>query len=110
MKPVVLLLETAEIDLVEIQRYVELSDGLERADALLGGIERIIAALASLPDRGHAPPELDRIGISDFREVHFKPYRIIYTPARNQVLIHCVLDGRRDMMTILQQRLLRAGG
>jgi len=25
----------------------------------------------------------------------------------NEVIIHCVLDGRRDMQTLLQQRLLR---
>jgi len=108
--PAVLLLETAERDLAEIHRYLEMSDGQERADALLAGIERVVAALATMPGRGRIPPELELIGVRDFRETHFKPYRIIYSIADNRVLVRCILDGRRDMMTILQQRLLRTNG
>jgi len=50
---------------------------------------------------------LDKMGIREFREIHFKPYRIVYSIHENEVFVHCVLDGRRDMQTLLQQRLLR---
>jgi toxin ParE1/3/4 len=50
---------------------------------------------------------LERLGVLEYREVFFKPYRIIYEVARASVFIHCVLDGRRDLRDILQQRLLR---
>jgi toxin ParE1/3/4 len=60
-----------------------------------------------MPDRGHVPPELERIGVLEFREVFYKPYRIIYQIIGNNVYIHCILDGRRDMQDILQQRVLR---
>jgi toxin ParE1/3/4 len=57
--------------------------------------------------RGHIPPELERIGVLEFREIFFKPYRIIYQVIRSDVYFHCVLDGRRDLQDLLQRRVLR---
>ncbi|MFZ4857433.1 MAG: type II toxin-antitoxin system RelE/ParE family toxin [Desulfuromonadaceae bacterium] len=107
MKFKIVVIAAAKSDLREIFHYVELNDSSERADTLVDGVERAIAALTEMPQRGHCPPELDRIGNQDFREIHFKPYRIIYSIRENEVIVHCVLDGRRDMQTLLQQRLLR---
>ena len=107
MKRRVALVEAAETDLYEIHLYVESNDSLERADELLDGLEQAVASLAEMPERGHFPPELERIGIREYREIHFKPYRIVYTIRKDAVIVHCVLDGRRDMQSLLQQRLLR---
>ena len=74
---------------------------------LVDGVEQAIASLTEMPQRGHIPPELDKTGNREFREIHFKPFQIIYSIRENEVIIHCVLDGRRDMQTLLQQRLLR---
>jgi toxin ParE1/3/4 len=60
-----------------------------------------------MPQRGHCTPELVKIGIRDFRELHFKPYRIIYSIHGQEVIVKSVLDGRRDMQTLLQQCMLR---
>lgn len=103
----VVLLEAAQWDLFDIHQYVEQNDSPESADRLLDGVERIIAALETMPERGHFPPELERIGIRLYREIHFKPYRIIYAIEGDAVLVYGVLDGRRDMQTLLQQRMLR---
>ncbi len=97
----------AKSDLREIFRYVEQHDSPESADKLVDGIEKSIISLAMLPERGHYPPELERIGVREFREIHFKPYRIVYSIHENNIVVHCVLDGRRDMQTLLQQRMLR---
>lgn len=107
MKFRIVVIAAAKSDLREIFHYVELNDSLERADTLVDGVERAIASLAEMPQRGHHPPELDRIGNRDFREIHFESYRIIYFIRENEVIVLCVLDGRRDMQTLLQQRLLR---
>jgi toxin ParE1/3/4 len=53
------------------------------------------------------PPELSRINVTAFLEVHFKPYRILYEIDTATVYMHCVLDGRRDLTTLLERRLLR---
>ena len=107
MKSRVSLAETAELDLYEIHLYVELHDSTERADSLLDGIGQALLSLETVPERGHYPPELERIGIRAYREIHFKPYRIVYEICQRDVIVHCVLDGKRDMQTLLQQRLLR---
>jgi toxin ParE1/3/4 len=107
MKFRIVIIAAAKSDLREIFHYVELNDSYEHADKLIDGVERAIAALTEMPQRGHYPPELDRIGNRDFRGIHFKPYRITYSICENVVIVHCVLDGRRDMQTLLQQRLLR---
>lgn len=107
MKRRISLVETAERDLFEIHLYVESDDSPERADALLDGLERAVATLAEMPERGHVPPELERIGIREYREIHYKPYRILYAIDGDGVIVHCILDGRRDMQSLLEHRLLR---
>jgi len=107
MKYRIVLVESAEWDIYDIHLYIEFNESPERADTILDGLERSIAALADMPERGHIPPELERIGIRDYREIHFKPYRIVYAIDGDCVIVHCVLDGRRDMQTLLQQRVLR---
>lgn len=97
----------AEEDLFEIYRYVALSDSIGQADRLFDALKRACSSLRTLPLRGHIPPELQDIGVSQFREIRFKPYRIFYSIVHRTVTIHCVLDGRRDMQTLLQERLLR---
>ena len=60
-----------------------------------------------MANRGHIPPELERVGVYEYREIYFKPYRIIYQIVESDVYIHCVLDSRRDLEDLLQERLLR---
>ena len=103
---VIVDLET-EDDLFDIYTYVALNDSLERADKLYASLKQTCSKLKTLPLRGNIPPELFEIGVTEFRELHFKPYRIIYSLESTSVYIHCILDGRRDVQTILQERLLR---
>lgn len=97
----------AEQDLVDLYHYVAAHDSPERADDVLEQLESLCLELAELPWRGHLPPELDRIGITACREVHFKSYRVIYRVIGQEIFVHCVLDGRRDMQSLLERRLLR---
>ena len=94
----------AEDDLFELYKYVAVNDS---AKNLLNKIEQACKKLSTFPDRGHFPPELERIGIFSYKEVHYKPYRIIYQIMESNVFIHCILDGRRDLEQILQERLIR---
>lgn len=107
MKFSVHLIAEAEKDIDDLYFYVAKNDSAEKAAKLLENIEQIIMSLEALPNRGHYPPELERIGVFDFREVFFKPYRIIYEVVRADVFVHCVLDGRRDLQDLLQQRMLQ---
>ncbi len=98
---------TAQDDLYEIYTYVAMNDSVERADKLFRALRNTCYKLKILPLRGHIPPELFEVGVVEFREIHYKPYRIFYSIENNTVQVHCVLDGRRDIQTILQERYLR---
>jgi len=97
----------AEDDLLDIYRYVAANDSIRQADRVLAALTQACQKLRTVPLRGHIPPELERIGVPDFREVRYKPYRIFYSVQKRTVFIHCILDGRRDLQTLLQERLIR---
>ena len=101
------IIEDAEYDLIDIYNYVSVHDSAKSAAYVLDRLESLCMTLDELPYRGHVPPELERIGITDYLELHFKPYRIIYEVVRQDVYVHGVLDGRRDMVSLLERRLLR---
>jgi toxin ParE1/3/4 len=44
----------------------------------------------------------------EYREISFKPYRIIYRVMAENVYVLVIADGRRDMQALLQRRLLQA--
>jgi len=96
----------AERDIEDIHRYIAAHGGGVIADRVLKRIEQTCLGLATLPERGNVPKELLPLGISEYREAHSKPYRIIYRVIGRQVIVYCVLDGRRDMQSLLQLRLL----
>ena len=97
----------AEQDLNEIIHYIARHDSHKQALYVLERIEQACERLKQFPERGHIPPELRDLGLNQYREVFFKPYRIIYQIINRDVYIHCILDGRRDLQTLLQQRLMR---
>lgn len=103
----VLIIAEAEEDIFEIYNYVATFDAIGKAEKLFANLKETIESLDHQPNRGHVPPELERINVDDFLEIHFKPYRIIYQVEDDNVFVHCVLDGRRDLHEILQKRLLR---
>ncbi|MEW8232132.1 MAG: type II toxin-antitoxin system RelE/ParE family toxin [Candidatus Thiodiazotropha endolucinida] len=59
------LTENAEQDLIDIYRYIALHDSEKNVDYVLDQLESLCSRLAELPKRGHIPPELDRIGMTN---------------------------------------------
>ena len=101
------LIIDAETDLFDIYLYVAQHDSPEKATRLLENLEKTVLRLETTPLRGICPPELEGIGVFEFREIFFKPYRIIYEVKKTNVYVHCIIDGRRDLQDLLQTRLLR---
>jgi toxin ParE1/3/4 len=101
----VLLTDSAAVDLEELDEFILSNDSVESADYVLGMLDEVIGTLAEFPERGKYPPELSALGIQDYREIFFKPYRVIYRVLEKKVYIYLVVDGRRDMQTLLLRRL-----
>ncbi|MFN5793070.1 MAG: type II toxin-antitoxin system RelE/ParE family toxin, partial [Burkholderiales bacterium] len=46
------------------------------------------------------------LGIKEYRQTFFKPYRLVYRITDRKVTIYLIVDGRRDMQAVLARRLL----
>jgi toxin ParE1/3/4 len=104
----VFLTADAARDLEELHDYVVWHDAPGKAEHLLERIERTFSSLSEYPERGAYPKELLTLGIREYREIFFKPYRVIYHVMGDAVYVLLIADGRRDMQTLLQRRLLKA--
>ena len=101
------ILEQAEQDLFDIYYYIAYHDDKEKALNLLNKLEESCLSLDNMPQRGVIPQELSKIGVLDYLQIICFNYRILYLIDNDQVFIYAVLDGRRDMQQLLEQRLLR---
>jgi toxin ParE1/3/4 len=96
----------AEKDLQALYDYLFDHRSPDHADALLGALFEAIDTLERFPDRGVVPKELAAVGIREYRQILLPPYRIIYRVMDATVYILLIADGRRDMQSLLEQRLL----
>jgi len=104
----VFLTDDAIRDLDELYNHISRHDVPKKADYVLQQIEKAFSSLAEFPERGAWPNELLALGIREYREIFFKPYRIIYRIIDKDVYVLLIADGRRDMQALLQRRLLEA--
>lgn len=107
MNKTVWLSPEAEEDLFSIWKYTATSDSVEKADNLFADIKEKILLLDAFSDRGHLPPELERVGVYEYQEIHCKQFRIIYKASEADVIVYAVLDGRRSLQDLLLERLIR---
>lgn len=104
----VLLTDDAEIDLQELYEYIAHSDSIQAADHVLHRLEEAASTLAEDPSRGSTPKELRSLGLGEYRQIFFKPYRVLYRVLDERVVIYLIADGRRNMQSLLSRRLLRS--
>lgn len=97
----------AESDLNEILAFLSEREGPSMAKRILEGLLDAVDSLTKCPERGSHPKELLKLGIREFRQLMFQPYRLIYRMAGNQVFLLLVADGRRDFQSLLERRVLR---
>lgn len=83
------------------------AQGANCADALLDRLFATISSLAEFSLRGPVPPELEILGIADWRQISDPPHRIIYTLEGETLTVAIVADARRDFSSLLERRLLQ---
>ena len=95
----------ARKDLFLIIEYISLNNPAA-AKRALQKIREKAQQLNVYPERCRIVPELQRQGMSDYRELIIDHWRVIYKITGNQVLVVVVIDSRRNLEDILLQRLL----
>jgi toxin ParE1/3/4 len=102
------LTKDAERDLEEIYFYIAEHDSRASADHVLDRLVKATEGVRTSPERGSYVNELRSLGISEYRQIFFKPYRLIYRVHAKKVIVYVVSNGRRDMGSLLARRLLDA--
>ena len=98
----------AESDLDALYGFLAEHESRARAEHVLDRLMEATESLATFPERGSHPRELSALGIREYRQTFFKPYRVIYRVIGKQVIVYVIVDGRRDMQSLLSRRLLGA--
>ena len=96
----------AEDDLNEIvEHYFSLSPNYVKN--IISEFEINILSLQPYPKRRRIVPELDRQGISKYRELIQGYYRIVYEISGDKVILHTIIDGRRNFEDTIISKLSR---
>lgn len=106
MRYTVHLTNGATQDIRDIHNYIATHDSKSKAKRIIRSIDSECRRLEETPNRGSRPKEFLALGVHQFRQIFFKSYRIIYHVSGDNVYIVLIADGRRDMQSLLQQRLL----
>jgi toxin ParE1/3/4 len=105
----VVFTDAARQDLDEIADFIANLHSVQQALYVVREIRQRVETLEIFPERGTHLPELLDLGAGstmDYRQLHWKPWRIVYFVAGRVVNIMLIADGRRDMPALLMKRLL----
>ena len=86
------------------QRAVE-DYRVPQAEQFLRQMAGVARNVTRYPEFSLVPPELRALGLSDYRQVVLKPYRVIYGVQDNRVIVYVVADWRRDLQSLLSRRM-----
>ena len=105
----VIVSQFAEDDLSEIVEYY-FSLNPNYVENIVSEFETNVLSLQQYPKRGGIVSELDRQGISQYRELIQGYYRIVYEILEDKVIVHTIIDGRRNFKDIIISKLSRYYG
>ena len=105
----VIVSQFAEDDLNEIiEYYFSLSENY--VEKLIFEFEENVMSLKKHPRSGRVVPELEKQGILQYRELIQGYYRIVYEISDDKVIVHTIIDGRRNFEDIIISKLSRYYG
>ena len=70
-------------------------------------IKEAIRNLQNFPQTGCIPEEIEKLNLTQYRQVLSGMSRVIYEVRQDVIYIHIVVDARRYMNALLTRRLLR---
>ena len=96
----------AQDDLNEIIEYYS-SLSQNYVESTISEFEENVMSLKQHPRSGRIIPELERQGITQYRELIQGYYRIIYKISKDKVTVLTIIDGRRKFEEIIIEKLSR---
>lgn len=103
----VVILESAERDLKDLRSYLVKNFSPDVWRDTYGKLKEAIRHLQHFPLSGGIPDEIEKFGLTRYRQVVSGMNRIIYEVRQDGIYIHMIIDVRRDMAALLTRRLLK---
>jgi toxin ParE1/3/4 len=102
------LLESGEVELKRLRRYVVGAFGLDVWENSYAQIKTSIKHIRSFPESGHVLDVLGPISGNKFREVVSGQNRIVYEVEGDIIYVHLIVDTRRDLIALMQNIVMQA--
>jgi len=97
----------AKEDLLSIVAYIK-DDSPSIAREVYQKIKKTAHSSNFFPLRGRVVPELQKEGITMYRELICSPWRVMYKVDSDTVYIMAIFDSRQNVEELLLQKLLRS--
>lgn len=102
----IVFLKSAEQDVKALKHYLLRQFGTKTWQSSLAKLKESIQALQTQPHAGKVPDELRALNSGQYRQIISGMNRIIYEIRKETIYIHIVCDNRRDMQSLLNQRIM----
>ena len=102
----VLVSQFAQDDLEEITDYY-FSLNKKYVEKIIGQFENEILSLKENSKSGRIVPELEKQGILKYRQLILDNYRIVYEISIDKVIVHTIIDSRRNFEDLIIAKLSR---
>ncbi|VVO22927.1 type II toxin-antitoxin system RelE/ParE family toxin [Pseudomonas fluorescens] len=103
----VVILQSAETDLKELRSYITKQFSAQTWQSTYANLKTAIRHLGPLPYAGSIPEEIEKLNLSQYRQILSGMNRIIYEVRDQTVFIHIIADTRKNLPTLLMKRLLQ---
>ena len=93
----------------DLNEIIEYYDSLNKSyvESVINQFEDNILSLSHFPQSGRIIPEIHKQGIERYRELIQGNYRIVYEVREKDVVIHTIIDSRRNFEETLILKLMR---
>ena len=102
----IIISQFAQDDLNEITDYY-FSKSPSYVNKIITEFEENVMSLKQFPKSGRIVPELEKQGIEEYRELIQDKYRIIYEISDDIIIVHTIIDGRRNFEDLIISKLSR---
>lgn len=103
----IVFLDSAEQDLKDLRAYIIKNFSQRTWLSTFEKIKLAVKTLQRFPRAGIIPDEIEKLNLTQYRQILSGMNRIIYEVRQDTIYIHVVVDARREMSALLTRRLLR---
>ena len=101
-------LKYADDDMADMKKSVVRNFGKDAYLAILKTIKFDLNLLKDFPEMGRVPDEFEEFNLAQYRQIISAKNRIIYQVSDDVIFVHVVCNFRRDLKTLLIQRILKS--